>query len=229
VSYIIYKITCTVTGMQYVGMTRRPLMVRWKCHVARSKVPSYQGKNYHLANALTKYGASAFTVECVDTAATKQEAIAKEIALIAKFNTLTPNGYNHTTGGECGSGAQMQISHTKQAEAMRALWADPAYKERVSAALRASQTPEMIARRGAAIKAARNTEESKRKTAEQAHRQWSTPEGRMIMLKGIESQRDSEHRKNQVRAALRRPEVREKLSVATKAAWDRRKAKEAQS
>lgn len=86
--------------MQYVGKTVSPLASRWSQHKYYAKI----GSNGFLHRAISKYGPEVFTVEQIDSASSLKGLNEKEIFHIARLNTLAPNGYNLTIGGE---GAEM--------------------------------------------------------------------------------------------------------------------------
>lgn len=77
----------------YVGQTRTTLAERWKHHRH-----SHGCSAIH--SALLKYGFDNFTIEQIDSASSQEELNEKEKYWISELNTLSPNGYNLTTGGE---------------------------------------------------------------------------------------------------------------------------------
>ena len=93
---VIYKITNQINGKIYIGQTVRALEERMRQHKRNSKTA--------IDRALHKYGAENFSVEVIDTAETPEELNAKEIAWIASYNSMAPNGYNLCKGGESTSG-----------------------------------------------------------------------------------------------------------------------------
>ena len=98
---IIYLITNTVNGKQYVGQTQRDNAdKRFTEHVAASRAT--QGARGHFHKALRKYGAAAFVLEEIDSAVSFDELSEKERYWIAKYRTFE-TGYNMTLGGEGGS------------------------------------------------------------------------------------------------------------------------------
>lgn len=107
---IIYKITNLINGKCYVGQTRTTLQERWKHHRH-----SHGCSAIH--SALIKYGFDNFTIEEIDQANTQEELNQKEQYWIGKLNTLSPNGYNLTTGGEspnwCNE-SKMRMSESKK-------------------------------------------------------------------------------------------------------------------
>jgi group I intron endonuclease len=93
---IIYLITNTVDGMRYVGQTQNSLVIRWSGHKSDSKV--FSRNFFH--RAIRKYGFDAFLKEEIDNAESLQELNYKETFHIINLNTLAPNGYNLTLGGD---------------------------------------------------------------------------------------------------------------------------------
>lgn len=95
--WLLYRITCLVTGKRYIGLTKQGLSARLSQHhsaaVTKTRVGPFMG-------ALAKYGKSAFSIEHVASASSIEGARETERALIAQENTLHPNGYNLTEGGE---------------------------------------------------------------------------------------------------------------------------------
>lgn len=100
---VIYVITNTVNGKQYVGQTRCGLAERWRKHWRRAE--SGRGACRAIAAAIRKYGKDAFTIEairvlpcdasqgCIDSA---------ERDAIRERGTLSPGGYNLEDGGKAG-------------------------------------------------------------------------------------------------------------------------------
>ena len=94
--YSVYRHTNNINGKQYVGITKRVPEKRW----------GYNGARYGdqpLGRAIEKYGWDNFTHEILTTGLTKAQAEEEEKRLIKKLNTLVPNGYNLTTGGNLGT------------------------------------------------------------------------------------------------------------------------------
>ena len=91
--YIIYKHT-TPSNKIYIGITSRNPIKRW------NNGNGYR-KNIHFFRAIVKYGWNNIKHEILYTDLTEREAKAKEIDLIAQYNSTNINfGYNITKGGD---------------------------------------------------------------------------------------------------------------------------------
>lgn len=89
----IYKITNLFNNKSYVGLTNRsnPKHRFWE-HLKPSRV-----KVSALSSAIIKYGKENFKFEIIEET---NELEIREQFFIKELNTLSPNGYNLTTGGE---------------------------------------------------------------------------------------------------------------------------------
>lgn len=90
---IVYKITNLIDGFSYIGQTTKSISHRVKQHL------NPKNGSFRINHALNKYGLSNFKVEIIDFAINQKDLDNKEIFHIKYFNTLSPNGYNLTTGG----------------------------------------------------------------------------------------------------------------------------------
>jgi group I intron endonuclease len=95
---IIYKVTNLLNGKVYIGQTKRSLESRWAQH--QHAVKSKYGF-CKLQKAINEIGADNFSIEQIDSAATKEEANEKEVFWI-KFYNATIDGYNTSPGGKAG-------------------------------------------------------------------------------------------------------------------------------
>ena len=96
---IVYLVTNLVNGKQYVGETVRTLVQRWYQHTLVKS-----GKRTVLRSAISKYGVENFKVETLGTYLSKKEMDDAERFYIKNLNTMVPNGYNRTEGGDGCSG-----------------------------------------------------------------------------------------------------------------------------
>ena len=87
----IYKITNTINGKIFVGMTKRSLTESFNGHVGASRHADISP----LARALKKYGRNAFTIESIETVdVTKEDPNTVKAFWIDRLNSMIPNGYN---------------------------------------------------------------------------------------------------------------------------------------
>ena len=94
--YSLYKITCSQNGKVYIGYTSKTIDERFKIHCENAKCK----RNYALADAMRVYGIPAFTIELFLQCESHKEACEHEIRLIKELNSILPNGYNMTHGGD---------------------------------------------------------------------------------------------------------------------------------
>ena len=107
----IYKITNTVNGKAYIGISvNEPTKGRIRDHL------SGQG-NRLLANAVKKYGKDAFTYEILEANVFDEFLPDLEVTYIANFNTVAPNGYNLNSGRS--HAIPSESTRRKISEAMR--------------------------------------------------------------------------------------------------------------
>ncbi len=92
---IIYQVCNQVTGKLYVGYTKQTIERRWSRHCKHT----YEGSHCVLHRAIQKYGRDAFTVTLLEECSEENVLDAKR-RWIAKLNTMLPNGYNMTLGGD---------------------------------------------------------------------------------------------------------------------------------
>jgi len=98
----IYCIT-SPSGKKYIGQAKKKLssgkkwgyLSRWRDHIVDSKTKNYCRL---LNNAIRKYGHENLTVELIHECSV-EELNDKEKYYISFYNTLSPNGYNLTSGG----------------------------------------------------------------------------------------------------------------------------------
>lgn len=99
---IIYKIQNNINDKVYIGQTVRELDVRLNEHLRSNS--SISGR------AMRKYGMDNFTIEIIDNAENMKDLNKKEIYWIEYYNSISPNGYNLTIGGE----GTMGYEHTEE-------------------------------------------------------------------------------------------------------------------
>ena len=104
---IVYLITNIINGKRYVGWTSKSLEIRWRQHSRRHT------NCFALHNAISKYGVENFSVEILFSVLTKELAAELEIEYIERYNTMAPNGYNLTSGGDGVSGDCEEVRRKK--------------------------------------------------------------------------------------------------------------------
>lgn len=97
----VYCFTNKINNKKYVGLTAN-VKQRHKQHKStRNRCPVF-------SNAIKKYGFENFNFEVLIENLSREEANHFERKFIKEFNTLVPNGYNRTEGGDS------SVKHTKE-------------------------------------------------------------------------------------------------------------------
>jgi group I intron endonuclease len=101
----IYSLTNTTNGKRYIGQTSRSFLKRVNEHIKWSD---------NLINkAIKKYGVKNFSYQTWEVS--DEQLDSAEISIIKQLNTMAPNGYNLTEGGEGGNlcnDIKLKISNT---------------------------------------------------------------------------------------------------------------------
>lgn len=94
----VYRIINKVTNKCYIGKTTIGYEKRFNKHKehARNKV------NRRLYDSMNHHGINNFKVELLCTCTSLEDMNSKEILAIKQYNSLIPNGYNMTLGGDGG-------------------------------------------------------------------------------------------------------------------------------
>lgn len=83
----IYRVTNSINGKIYIGITKRSLQKRFKEHGWSKTSP--------LSRAMEKYGIDVFSIEEIDSSDSLEEALAKETSYIKDFQSFKKQiGYN---------------------------------------------------------------------------------------------------------------------------------------
>lgn len=91
----VYQIINKINGKKYIGLTVRSISKRFTEHC----VPS--AKELFIDRAIQKYGKENFEVIQLRECCLEKQMKETEWYYIKMFNTLSPNGYNLTEGGDC--------------------------------------------------------------------------------------------------------------------------------
>lgn len=96
----IYRILNIITGKSYIGKSANYLK-RWITHKNNAKLKI----NRRLYDSINFHGEEKFSISLIEelTNCRRDEIDDRERYWIKKFNTLIPNGYNMTIGGEGGN------------------------------------------------------------------------------------------------------------------------------
>lgn len=98
---LIYLVTHRESRKQYIGLTVQTLERRWKYHMEQAFAGHIKNSN-SLHSAIREFGSDAFDIQIIDNGTTKKDLEQKEKFWIKKLKTLTPGGYNISTGGVSG-------------------------------------------------------------------------------------------------------------------------------
>lgn len=187
-------------GKRYVGQTWDEQKRRWDHR-------SVSGKKSVLHAAITKYGKDVFVYEILHSNIDTQDELNRlESEAIKSFNTIAPNGYNLTTGGEGGK------HHETTKQKLRDCWIGKK-EERIAAFKKAAQRPEvrqrlkhnainnaankdLMKQRSEKLRIAFSKDDVRKKRSEQRKSEWANPEIRQKRLQSCANARLSEEYKN---------------------------------
>ena len=129
----LYKLT-SPSGKSYIGITT----VRLKERMWRHKKDANKGVNRPICNAIRRHGFDSFTLTVLNESNDRSELLLLEIEAIKQYNTLHPNGYNYTAGGDGSRGT----SHSEDFKSLlsarlKASWQDPEYRSKHEPRMRA--------------------------------------------------------------------------------------------
>lgn len=100
----IYMIENDINDLKYIGQTIKTVKERWASHKSCVNIEKYN-KQYPIYYAMSKYGINHFYIsllqkyECDNLEELRVQLNNAEIYYINKYNTVRPNGYNISTGG----------------------------------------------------------------------------------------------------------------------------------
>jgi group I intron endonuclease len=104
-TFEIYRIRNIQNNKSYIGCTTIGFKNRIKQHLALSTKES----PCYIHRAIAKYGVDSFEYELIDYASSLEELKKLEIDLIKINKTISPHGYNMTSGGDGGFGLIPEI------------------------------------------------------------------------------------------------------------------------
>ena len=95
----IYKITNLQNNKIYIGKTTTCIQERFSRHIYEANTPNTKGYMFILHKAFRKYGINNFNIEQIEEI-DNSLLNDREIYWINFYNSMIPNGYNMTFGGE---------------------------------------------------------------------------------------------------------------------------------
>lgn len=135
----IYKITNLINGKIYIGLTTRTAIHRFNKH---KSMLSRVGCSA-LYSAMRKYGKENFIIETLFISENKKELMKHEQFFICWYGSISPRGYNLTTGGEyCTVSDEVKEKMKKimtgrkitwgdkVSKGVKKLWDDPEYRRK---------------------------------------------------------------------------------------------------
>ena len=127
-TYTLYMATNVANGKQYVGLTAeyQKRLISHKCAWTKSV--------FH--KAIKEYGFDSFVFTHIADAFDLQSACDLERMLIQQHNTLAPNGYNMTVGGQVGPAGYKHSAETKEKIRQANIDRNPSVKEAFAKAQR---------------------------------------------------------------------------------------------
>jgi group I intron endonuclease len=119
-SFSIYKITNLVNGKVYIGQTRVSVEKRFRAHVNGDK---RSVSLIHLA--IKSYGEENFKIQEIIRCETQEQVNNAEVMAIRLFNSLSPNGYNLSKGGQ--TNTFTEETGKKISRSLKKKFSDPNY------------------------------------------------------------------------------------------------------
>lgn len=223
--FTLYRFTFS-SGKVYIGQTTRPLKVRVSAHRAGAK----RGSLLAVHCAWRQYGEP--VVDVIGVFASQDELNAAECATIVALNTLSPNGYNISRGGDMAPSTNPEVAAKISAKAKgrkhentetwarssREKWKSEEYRQKVFDGVARSWTAE----RKAIVTAAINAMWAKRKAEG-----WTMPETTKEKLrKKVFSAETRAKMSDSAKKRKREPvsdATRQKHSEQMKQLWQQRK------
>jgi group I intron endonuclease len=186
-------------------MTVNTAQRRWKQHVNDSKK---EGCNCALHAAIRKYGPEQFTLQVLELHERREQLAEAEIRLIDVLQTMHPQGYNLTPGGEGVTRLPPELEArrvAKSAQTRTGMKLTEAHR----AALRKAHIGQPSPRKGVAL-----TEEQRQRMRQSAKLRWANPDKREVALASIHSPEARALRSKSQAGKPKSEEVKAKLKDA---------------
>jgi group I intron endonuclease len=219
-----YLVTNIRNGKQYIGIigtSGKTLSKRWKehCYEAANKKSQYL-----LHKAIRKYGETTFEIEQIASARTVADILAAERLLISQYGTLSPKGYNLTSGGE-GVFNPAEETRAKMRAVAIARGISPTMRQRaLEANLGSKRTPEQRQRIGDSRRGKKRNPLSIAKATVTRLAKGPSPAQLAWFSEGQRGRKASDETRARMSAARIGQKRTEETKARMRAAWDRRRA-----
>lgn len=218
--YIVYEHKNKINNKRYIGVTSKKPEERWS-----KKERSYAGNN-RFKNSILKYGWDNFEHNVLFEYEDKELAYAKEIELIAFYDTTNCNkGYNRHIGGNAGFKGQKHSLETRKkiSEKVKLAFNNTNTREKLSKSILAAYEKDPTYRFRVARKSElkdtgifKHSEETKEKISKSLKGTHHTPETKEKISKAMKNKK---HKRPYSAETLR------KISEKQKERWKREKEK----
>jgi group I intron endonuclease len=126
--HFLYKISCVLDGMIYIGRTFSPEN-RWKQHKANSLA---ENPPLYINRSMALNGIENYTFEVIATCRSTDDALVLEKLLIIQFDSINPEkGYNRTLG--TGSGSMSDAAKQNMSDAHKGNKLSSITKQKIAA------------------------------------------------------------------------------------------------
>lgn len=119
---IVYIAKNLINDKKYIGYTTKSLDERIKNHLRKSKNINDKHYFYLFKKAIRKYGIESFEWDVLANCASIEDCCSLEKHYIKKLNTISPNGYNLTEGGN--GGIQSEETKDKISKSVAKYWSE---------------------------------------------------------------------------------------------------------
>lgn len=137
---IVYLATNLINNKKYVGYTTKKLSERIKTHYYKSNSKKNKHYFYLLPIAIRKYGLKNFKWDILYECDNLVKTLEMEIYYIKTLNTISPNGYNLTEGGN--GGIQSNETKLKISNSLKNFFKINGWKDNVSKEIRSNAAKE---------------------------------------------------------------------------------------
>lgn len=171
----IYKIENRINLKCYIGITGQTIQNRWKVHCSEANLGT---RHRAIHSALAKYGIENFEFSIIGYAETEDLAKRSECLAIKIYNSLSPNGYNLTSGGDGSyrpspeTRKKMRDSHLGKKQSPETI------KKRALQLTGKKRSKECVEKSANARRGAKRSEEFKAACRERAKAQFASKEAR---------------------------------------------------